>query len=113
MKHLKIEFGFGVGLDADGNKIRPAFRELGIREIREGAVNLFEGCTFIRTDGDWYDRETKRLYSETGVTISILIKPGSAASLEKKIENLVKVIKRSLNQKAVYVTCYQVDAQLY
>lgn len=109
---IKLEFGFGVGLDAAGREIPPDRQDAGLATIRESAIDLFEGCTVCRTVGDWRDPETQRVYSERGMTLSILTLPGQL-DLEARVFQLAEDIKRNLNQKTVYVTRYSVESKLY
>ena len=116
---LKIEFGFGVGLDQNGNIIPEVVREAAIAGIRSRAVELFGGVTLTPTKGDWKDLDTGSVFSEEGRTLFVIVDPVSLfphwsdATLEDRISGLARDIKEALNQKAVYVTRYPVQSALY
>lgn len=108
---LKIEFGFGLELDRDGVVLTTERKTLGLTQVRGSALNLFGGCTLTHTQGDWQCPESGVQYSERGATLFVLVNPGFG--LEDKVRQLAEDIKRSLQQKAVFVTQSQVHSTLY
>lgn len=109
---IKIEFGMGIGLDRDGVAIPADRKRLGIAQIRDGAVRLFGGCTLSQTTGDWEDPATGERYCEEGIVLFVLTNP-TEFGIEGRVSQLAETIKRSLNQKCVYVTRYPVESKLY
>lgn len=109
---IKVEYGFGIGLDAEGREIPEAKQQAGLSVIRELAIRLFGGCTLCRTVGDWQDPETGKIFSERGMTLSVMA-TGNGEPLSVKIKTLAENIKDNLKQKAVYVTRYSVHSTLY
>lgn len=106
---LKLEFNFGLELDREGKKLTSSEQALGVDSIRRTALALFGGCTLTETKGDWLDLKTGKTYSETGSMLSILVdEPPS----QTDVQIMANVIKKSLNQKGVYLTTYPVKSVL-
>lgn len=108
---LRVDFGFGLELDRDGVALSTECKTLGLAQVRGSAMNLFGGCTLTHTQGDWQCPESGVLYSERGATLSVLTEWNPQT--EDKMKQLAEDIKRSLKQKAVYVTQFHVHATLY
>ena len=110
---LKIEFSFGLGLRENGTPLSKSRREVSLLAIRAHALYGFGGLTLIQGEGDWKDPETGVVYSETNAVLSVIVDPLLFVNLESYITNLAAKIKEELNQKAVYVVRYPVEAKLY
>jgi len=123
MKHLEIEFRFGLGFEWKGTPLTPELITVGLRQIRDCAIEAFGGCTLTRAEGDWLDIGTDKIVSEEVATLSVLVElpivpgvempPRERARVESNIGSMVNAIKTLLNQAAVYVTRYQVDSRLH
>jgi hypothetical protein len=106
MKH-KIEFGFGVGQDADGNPIDQLQFVFAFKVIRLKAVDLFGGYTMCKTTGGWID-PTGRLVEEPGYTLFVF----SDFNEFEKYRMMAEIIKTELNQQAVAVTVTEVNFEI-
>jgi len=101
----KIEFGFGVGEDRDGNVISIERHESALGAIRREAATLFGGYTLTRTEGGWRNPQG-RLVEEPGYTLSVLTDyPGDFP--QWPMIDMAGHIKRELSQEAVYVVVHQ------
>ena len=106
---IKVEFGFGTGLDCHGYPIPPGQFEKGMQTITASALRLFGGYTRYLTQGGWKDSSDGKVFVENGATISVLVEVGDVSD---KVEQLVAVIKMALCQRAVYVCSTTVDCEL-
>jgi hypothetical protein len=109
MREIKVEFGFGTGFSGDGQSLSSLTVAVGVANIRARAVELFQGCTLNYTEGDWLDTDTSKVVSESGCTISVL---AVDMLLTERINAVVSCIKTQLYQKAVAVTCNNVNFKI-
>lgn len=111
MSSIKIELGFGTRFAGNGRWLSDPELDTGISLIRARAVELFQGCTLTRTQGDWLDPETSKVVSEPGATLSVLADMPPVL-LTERVNALVACIKLCLSQKAVAVTHYAVNSEI-
>lgn len=109
MSNIKIEFGFGTDVAADGSSLDLMQRRLGQDIIRARAAELFGGCTLTSTLVGWLDPDTGYVVSEGGISLSVLAED---VLLAERVNALVACIKTELDQKAVAVTRYSVDFEI-
>jgi hypothetical protein len=111
MNKIKVEFGFGTGLDKSGQNIPFAQIERGVENICKSVLRMFGGYTRYWTQGGWKDLSDGKVFIEHGATVVAYLDPEDAMG-DDKIANVVAVIKAALNQRAVYVTRTLVDTEL-
>ncbi|NOS67804.1 MAG: hypothetical protein HOO67_05585, partial [Candidatus Peribacteraceae bacterium] len=54
---IKLEFGFGIGIDRHGSKILPEVAAAGLEQIKAFALARFGGYTLVKTEGGWRSPE--------------------------------------------------------
>ncbi len=117
MKHFKIEFGFGVGLDRNHKRLSAVEVNRGLKTVRYEATRLFDGFTEYQTVGGWIAPDGTN-FREKGRTIVVLLPlEGGITEAEVRLQaesvlKLANCIKSSLHQRAVYVTRTEVDSDL-
>ena len=99
----KIEFGFGVGEDRDGNAISIERRNTALAEIKRVAVEFFGGYTIVTTDGGWKNARGM-LVEEQGRTLFVLIDESKGERHFFRADAMAEIIKGQLNQESVVVT---------
>lgn len=104
----KIEFGFGVGEDRNGDIITLERKTDAMHEIKRVAVELFGGYTLVKTDGGWKNA-CGRLVTEPGYTLVILVESDTRYFDEDPIKSMARVIKEQLFQEAVAVTVIEAN----
>jgi hypothetical protein len=110
MAKIKIEFGFGTGLDRSGANIPYDRIDKGIETVNNTALRLFGGYTRYCTQGGWKDEFDGKVFIEHGATIVVFVDLLKVE--DDRVANLVAVIKSALNQRAVYVTKTLVECDL-
>lgn len=100
---VKVEFGFGVELRADGRPLAELATGLGVKRIIQHAAEQFGGGTLYATRGDWINSKGKHC-REDGRTLVVYINPKYEPQLQRiKIDDMVACIKKQLDQEAVAV----------
>jgi hypothetical protein len=99
----KIEFGFGVGEDRNGNLIRAVQRVGALGNIRRAACDLFRGYTLYKTVGGWIN-EDGRIVEEPGCTLTVY----SETLGVFRVDEMVNIIKSELRQHSVAVIVTEV-----
>lgn len=96
---VKLEFGFGIGLDRDGNRIAPEDAAAKLEVIQGFALARFGGFTLVKTEGGWRS-PIGHDYVEEGRTLIVY-------SSEPNCEDILAMashIKNQLNQEAVFLS---------
>lgn len=104
---IKLEFDFGIGERANGEPLDAETAVVGKAQLLRYVSELAGGCSLIVRDGAWLHEG--RLIVEPGYTLVVLTESGDLRALAPMI---VRFIKRTFDQKAVFVTRTVVDAEL-
>lgn len=107
----RIDFGFGVSEDRDGNTITIIRREEAMDEIKRVCMSLFGGYTLTRTEGGWRNPQG-RLVEEPGYTLSVLAKSDTRYFDEDPIKSMAGCIKQQLAQEAVAATVIECNWEM-
>ncbi len=109
MKMIKVEFGFGIEEDKDGNGISPQkLRNDLLPSIESFAAQTFGNYTLYQTDGGWINPQG-RLVQERGMTLMVLVSP-DRVNLDRVINSMATTVRDSLKQVCVAVTQTEVDS---
>lgn len=107
---IKLEFGFGVGLDANQNRLTVEERRTGLDWIKKVSVNLFGGYTLTETQGGWRN-PAGIVVEEPGFTLTVYTTPAQHG-LPTRIDILIDTIKAALHQEAVCITQSLVNSEI-
>ncbi len=110
----RLEFGFGVELDKAGKRLSVYTRLVGLEIIRNTALELYGGCTMVKTEGDWTDPKTGIQHCEAGRTVIVYIDKDSILRSDygRRKRSLIVQIKKSLRQAAVAFCATEVRFQV-
>lgn len=108
MKTTRIEFGFGIELNRDGDRIPDDLALYAKTVLCVAAAKRFGGYTWKDVDGGWLDKTDGRFFQERAVTLAVLTESEPIGA----VSEMVDIIKLHLNQRAVYVVRSTVDAEL-
>lgn len=98
----------GLGLDKDGQPIRPAAVEAYLPAIATRASNIFGGATLTRGRGVWVDDSGKR-FDEPCLVVST-VSDKSPTETDNNAAGLADWIKWALNQACVLYTRQEVQS---
>lgn len=106
---MRVEFGFGVGFDADNRPLSAKHIQTATRQILIRASQLFGGCNLLEGQGAWVDPAGNLVLEASRILVVDIISGRFGGSEfgqddDAKIRELARYIRVILNQAAVHVT---------